>query len=39
LAVGIGGWARDMRARQAEHVQLLRKAIDRHLQSRPRGTA
>ncbi|QHE83696.1 IclR family transcriptional regulator [Hydrogenophaga sp. BPS33] len=31
LAVGIGGWAREMRTRQLEYVTLLRDAIARHL--------
>ncbi len=39
LAVGIGGWARDMRTRQQEYVQLLRDAIDRHLRPRVRHVA
>jgi DNA-binding IclR family transcriptional regulator len=29
LAVGIGGWAREMRARQQEYVSLLRETIAR----------
>jgi DNA-binding IclR family transcriptional regulator len=39
LAVGIGGWAREMRARQQEYVQLLHDGIDRHLRPRKRKTA
>ena len=39
LAVGIGGWARDMRTRHPELVQLLREAIDRHLRPRLRNVA
>lgn len=31
LAVGIGGWARELRARQQEYVALMRNAIDSHL--------
>lgn len=33
LAVGIGGWAREMRQRQVEYVTLLRGAVTRHLKS------
>lgn len=39
LAVGIGGWAREMRARQQEYVTLLRDAIDRHLRPKLRSAA
>jgi DNA-binding IclR family transcriptional regulator len=39
LAVGIGGWARHMRHRQQEYVQLLREAVDRHLRPRVRSAA
>jgi DNA-binding IclR family transcriptional regulator len=39
LAVGIGGWARGMRARQQEYVQLLRDGVDRHLRPRLRSAA
>jgi len=39
LAVGIGGWAREMRARQQEYVSLLRDAIDRHLRPGIRSAA
>lgn len=39
LAVGIGGWAREMRARQQEYVSLLRGAIDRHLRPHARSAA
>lgn len=39
LAIGIGGWAREMRARQEEYVQLLRDSINRHLPLRNRKTA
>lgn len=39
LAVGIGGWAREMRVRQVEYIQLLREAVARHLQSSLRSVA
>lgn len=39
LAVGIGGWAREMRTRQQEYVRLLRDAVDRHLRARLRDAA
>ena len=39
LAVGIGGWAREMRTRQQEYVLLLRSAIDRHLLAHARSVA
>ena len=39
LAVGIGGWAREMRARQQEYLGLLRVAIDRHLRGNIRSAA
>lgn len=39
LAIGIGGWAREMRVRQNEYVQLLRDTIDRHLPARKRKSA
>lgn len=39
LAVGIGGWAREMGARQQEYVSLLRDAIDRHLRPHARSAA
>lgn len=39
LAVGIGGWAREMRARQQDYVNLLRSAIDRHLRPHVRSAA
>lgn len=39
LAVGIGGWAREVRSRQQAYVALLRDAIDRHLRPRGRGVA
>jgi DNA-binding IclR family transcriptional regulator len=39
LAVGIGGWAREIRARQQEYVQLLRDSIDLHLRGRVRNAA
>jgi DNA-binding IclR family transcriptional regulator len=39
LAVGIGGWAREMRARQQEYVGLLRSAVDRHLRPHVRSAA
>ncbi len=39
LAVGIGGWAREMRTRQQEYVLLLRSAIERHLQPHARSAA
>lgn len=39
LAVGIGGWAREMRVRQDEYVQLLRAAVKRHLGPRVRNAA
>jgi IclR family acetate operon transcriptional repressor len=31
LALGIGGWQREIRTRQAEYLQLMRDAIKRHL--------
>lgn len=39
LAVGIGGWAREIRARQEDYVALLRAAVDRHLVPRLRDAA
>lgn len=39
LALGIGGWAREMRARQQEYVSLMRGAIDRHLRPHARSAA
>lgn len=39
LAVGIGGWAPEMRTRQKEYVSLLRGAIDRHLPVHVRSAA
>ena len=39
LAVGIGGWAREMRARQQDYLNLLRGAIDRHLRGQVRSAA
>lgn len=39
LAVGIGGWQREMRARQIEYVKLMREAVARHLPSRLRSVA
>lgn len=39
LAVGIGGWAREMRARQQEYIDLLRGAVDRHLRPHVRAAA
>ncbi|MDB5857242.1 MAG: putative transcriptional regulator [Ramlibacter sp.] len=39
LAVGIGGWAREMRARQQDYVNLLRNAVDRHLRPHVRSAA
>lgn len=39
LAVGIGGWSREMRSRQQEYVALMRDAIDRHLRPRVRSVA
>lgn len=39
LAVGIGGWSREMRLRQQEYVQLLRSAVHRHLGLRVRSVA
>ncbi len=39
LAEGIGGWSREMRARQREYISLLRSAMDHHLRAhaRPAG--
>lgn len=39
LAVGIGGWAREMRARQEQYVQLLHDTVNRHLRPRSRHVA
>lgn len=39
LAVGIGGWAREMRNRQQDYVRLLREAIARHLGARIHSAA
>ena len=39
LALGIGGWVREIRERQQEYVALMRSAIDRHLRPRPRSVA
>lgn len=39
LALGIGGWAREMRARQQDYVKLLRSAVDRHLRPHMRSAA
>lgn len=39
LAIGIGGWAREMRARQQEYIDLLRDAVDRHLRPHVRSVA
>ncbi|MBN9425024.1 MAG: helix-turn-helix domain-containing protein [Burkholderiales bacterium] len=39
LAVGIGGWARDMRSHQQAYVDLLRAAVDRHLRPHVRSAA
>lgn len=39
LAIGIGGWARGMRNRQQEYVQLMRDAVDRHMRPRMRSVA
>jgi DNA-binding IclR family transcriptional regulator len=39
LALGIGGWAREMRTRQHEYLQLMHDAIDRHLGARLRDAA
>lgn len=39
LALGIGGWAREMRARQQDYVKLLRDAVDRHLRPHVRSAA
>jgi IclR family acetate operon transcriptional repressor len=39
LAVGIGGWAREMRARQQDYISLLRNAVDRHLRPHVRSAA
>lgn len=35
LAVGIGGWAGEMRPRQEEYLDLLRATITRHLRDHP----
>ncbi len=39
VAVGIGGWAREMRARQQEYICLLRGAIEKHLRPHVRCAA
>jgi DNA-binding IclR family transcriptional regulator len=39
LAVGIGGWAREVRSRQETYARILREAIDRHISPRPRAPA
>lgn len=39
LAVGIGGWAREMRSRQQEYVSLLRGAVERHMRPHARSAA
>ncbi|MBC7377064.1 MAG: helix-turn-helix domain-containing protein [Burkholderiaceae bacterium] len=39
LAVGIGGWAREMKSRQQDYVSLMRGAIDRHLRPHVRSVA
>ncbi|MFN0184813.1 MAG: IclR family transcriptional regulator [Aquabacterium sp.] len=39
LALGVGGWVREIRQRQQEYVGLMRDAIDRHLRPRPRSVA
>jgi len=39
LALGIGGWAREIRAKQQDYVALLRGCVDRHLRGRVRSAA
>jgi IclR family acetate operon transcriptional repressor len=39
LALGIGGWAREMRLRQQQYIDLLRTGVDRHLRLHVRPVA
>ena len=39
LAVGIGGWQREIRSRQTEYVGLLRDAVARHLHPQVRSAS
>ncbi len=39
LALGIGGWAKEIRSRQQEYLQLMRDAINRHLRRDLRSAA
>jgi DNA-binding IclR family transcriptional regulator len=39
LAMGIGGWASEIRSRQHDYVTLLRDAIDRHMRPHVRSAA